>query len=102
CLEAAHTDFLSFFYSSRRRHTRSYGDWSSDVCSSDLTMFRIARKFLAAILAAAGITGALAADYPAHPIKWVVPYPPAGTTDVLRSEERRVGKECRGQWAPQQ
>src|SRR6266516_4857303 len=25
----------SFFFSSRRRHTRSYGDWSSDVCSSD-------------------------------------------------------------------
>src|SRR5207248_4759078 len=25
-----------FFFSSRRRHTRSYGDWSSDVCSSDL------------------------------------------------------------------
>src|SRR5207248_3915108 len=24
-----------FFFSSRRRHTRSYGDWSSDVCSSD-------------------------------------------------------------------
>src|SRR5437867_12605146 len=27
---------LVFFFSSRRRHTRSYGDWSSDVCSSDL------------------------------------------------------------------
>src|SRR5207248_7303748 len=27
---------LMFFFSSRRRHTRSYGDWSSDVCSSDL------------------------------------------------------------------
>src|SRR5207248_7971667 len=26
----------SFFFSSRRRHTRSYGDWSSDVCSSYL------------------------------------------------------------------
>src|SRR5207245_5510267 len=26
----------SFFYSSRRRHTRCYRDWSSDVCSSDL------------------------------------------------------------------
>src|SRR5437867_8383875 len=26
----------TFFFSSRRRHTRSYGDWSSDVCSSDL------------------------------------------------------------------
>src|SRR5437867_3885597 len=27
-----------FFFSSRRRHTRSYGDWSSDVCSSDLEL----------------------------------------------------------------
>src|SRR6266487_3956887 len=27
---------LSFFFSSRRRHTRWTGDWSSDVCSSDL------------------------------------------------------------------
>src|SRR5438094_163848 len=27
---------FDFFFSSRRRHTRSYGDWSSDVCSSDL------------------------------------------------------------------
>src|SRR5574339_240412 len=28
--------FFFFFFSSRRRHTRSPGDWSSDVCSSDL------------------------------------------------------------------
>src|SRR5690349_23693157 len=28
--------FFSFFFSSRRRHTRSLRDWSSDVCSSDL------------------------------------------------------------------
>src|SRR3989337_2925184 len=27
----------SFFFSSRRRHTRCYRDWSSDVCSSDLS-----------------------------------------------------------------
>src|SRR5207245_5064573 len=27
---------LCFFFSSRRRHTRCYRDWSSDVCSSDL------------------------------------------------------------------
>src|SRR5207245_4164462 len=27
---------LVFFFSSRRRHTRCYRDWSSDVCSSDL------------------------------------------------------------------
>src|SRR5207245_7537203 len=31
-----------FFFSSRRRHTRCYRDWSSDVCSSDLVM--IARR----------------------------------------------------------
>src|SRR5204863_6685040 len=29
--------FLFFFFSSRRRHTRSLRDWSSDVCSSDLS-----------------------------------------------------------------
>src|SRR5256885_13253195 len=28
---------MVFFFSSRRRHTRLQGDWSSDVCSSDLT-----------------------------------------------------------------
>src|SRR6266516_7652343 len=30
------TSLVLFFFSSRRRLTRSYGDWSSDVCSSDL------------------------------------------------------------------
>src|SRR5207249_6010325 len=30
------TTYLFFFFSSRRRHTRSKRDWSSDVCSSDL------------------------------------------------------------------
>src|SRR5699024_11923879 len=30
--------YCLFFFSSRRRHTRSKRDWSSDVCSSDLTM----------------------------------------------------------------
>src|SRR2546426_11317675 len=29
---------LCFFFSSRRRHTRLQGDWSSDVCSSDLVV----------------------------------------------------------------
>src|SRR6266850_6473267 len=31
--------WLFFFFSSRRRHTRLQGDWSSDVCSSDLPEF---------------------------------------------------------------
>src|SRR5437879_10776134 len=32
--------FFFFFFSSRRRHTRYIGDWSSDVCSSDLIQER--------------------------------------------------------------
>src|SRR2546429_5507950 len=31
-----HSEFVFFFFSSRRRHTRCSRDWSSDVCSSDL------------------------------------------------------------------
>src|SRR5690348_18467348 len=33
-----------FFFSSRRRHTRWTGDWSSDVCSSDLRRYRRAGR----------------------------------------------------------
>src|SRR5947209_19177692 len=32
--------FCFFFFSSRRRHTRYWRDWSSDVCSSDLQVFK--------------------------------------------------------------
>lgn len=38
---------------------------------------------LLALAATVGATSALALDYPTKPVKWVVPYPPAGTTDVL-------------------
>src|SRR5690349_24175413 len=36
-----------FFFSSRRRHTRSLRDWSSDVCSSDLTLLGLEQAFAA-------------------------------------------------------
>src|SRR5256885_4135476 len=39
--------YLVFFFSSRRRHTRLQGDWSSDVCSSDLTTRKPFRAKLA-------------------------------------------------------
>src|ERR1022692_3518743 len=35
--------FFFFFFSSRRRHTRLQGDWSSDVCSSDLCPHKMTR-----------------------------------------------------------
>src|SRR5215211_8650471 len=35
-LSGESVEVLFFFFSSRRRHTRSLCDWSSDVCSSDL------------------------------------------------------------------
>src|SRR5437867_5766928 len=55
-----------FFFSSRRRHTRSYGDWSSDVCSSDLAdtitsrerALRPAARVVLVTFAAAFVVGA--------------------------------------------
>src|SRR5438874_13450286 len=35
---------ISFFFSSRRRHTSSLRDWSSDVCSSDLDLERLRQR----------------------------------------------------------
>jgi len=44
-------------------------------------MSRFARAVVIAALAAFAVPAL--ADYPIHPVKWVVPYPPGGTTDVL-------------------
>src|SRR3712207_2570874 len=48
----------SFFFSSRRRHTRYWRDWSSDVCSSDLASanLRSMQKVLDPVVAAQGAT----------------------------------------------
>jgi tripartite-type tricarboxylate transporter receptor subunit TctC len=45
---------------------------------------RLARFFAFTLFAVlAGIGCASAVDYPTRPVKWIVPYPPGGTTDVL-------------------
>ena len=47
-------------------------------------MLRFAARLAGALCAAALVAGQAAAQsYPSHPVKWVVPYPPGGTTDVL-------------------
>src|SRR5437763_15184709 len=72
-----------FFFSSRRRHTRYIGDWSSDVCSSDLPNDRGAAgpHVVGTRRRTAQRRGVQARD--------------RGNRGA-RSEERRVGKECRG------
>jgi tripartite-type tricarboxylate transporter receptor subunit TctC len=42
-----------------------------------------ALRLLAAALLALATTAAAAVDYPTHPVKWIVSYPPGGSTDVL-------------------
>src|SRR5256885_11606859 len=54
-LQVTHIVYHFFFFSSRRRHTRLQGDWSSDVCSSDLLRsFPHARSITPAGTAPAG------------------------------------------------
>src|SRR5207248_8051501 len=95
-----------------RRHTRSYGDWSSDVCSSDLWMRRLPHASFTNLYGPTEAT--IASSY------YRVPACPASEDEVIpigracdgeellvldealrpvppgeRSEERRVGKEWR-------
>src|SRR2546426_9250959 len=88
--------WIFFFFSSRRRHTRLQGDWSSDVCSSDLS--------------------SLSRDIAVNDRKedqslrrdqrrperdaLVAARDGSRTRGIGRSEERRVGKECRSRWSP--
>src|SRR5699024_11335598 len=65
---------IVLFFSSRRRHTRSKRDWSSDVCSSDLD--------------GSICSDSIRVDQQPHHSRY----------ERLRSEERRVGKECSSPW----
>src|SRR5437588_6948667 len=94
---------MLFFFSSRGRHTRSLCDWSSDVCSSDLGFVLVAQG-----------SGELMVEHGVHAwdvaaLKPIVEEAGGRFTDwddtptihrtEPRSEERRVGKECRSRWA---
>src|SRR6266446_9145721 len=73
--------FDFFFFSSRRRHTRLQGDWSSDECSSDLNAPEVRLRRLNGT----GVSPLMPKRIP---------------SSRVRSEERRVGKECRSRWSP--
>src|SRR5207253_8150267 len=92
----------SFFFSSRRRHTRWPRDWSSDVCSSDLVDIvntRGSRRISSpsAESSAAVKLSLVTGRPPCSEERRRRPAPPPG-----RSEERRVGKEGRSRWAQDQ
>src|SRR2546430_1967980 len=88
---------IFFFFSSRRRHTRFDCDWSSDVCSSDLEPeppFAVLRDKRPTDIDAINARRGQFEDIFAR-------LADAGVIrDDLRSEERRVGKECRSRWSP--
>src|SRR5256885_7992066 len=85
-----------FFFSSRRRHTRLQGDWSSDVCSSDLMMSAGPGTVERLRLTVPGPADIIA---PMTTSAWDVVVVGGGNA-AMRSEERRVGKECRSRWSP--
>src|SRR3712207_8362909 len=93
--------FLFFFFSSRRRHTRYWRDWSSDVCSSDLPPYIGRAVHLWALLGYFALS--LLVTYPAVS-RFTEDVPGDLLADrnqnLWRSEERRVGKECRSRWSP--
>src|SRR5690606_40805078 len=93
-------------FSSRRRHTRFSRDWSSDVCSSDLFKLRYAPHFgmfethagsdlIAQLefMADEGFTALEDNELMSRPV-------PLQERIGARSEERRVGEECRSRWSP--
>src|SRR2546430_12412580 len=91
-----------FFFSSRRRHTRFDCDWSSDVCLpiSAITFGTSAATNLAFDFnALANPTVPLISSSGVLTLNGTVNVSLANAT-ALRSEERRVGKECRSRWSP--
>src|SRR2546426_6326872 len=89
--------YYFFFFSSRRRHTRLQGDWSSDVCSSDLGQDGPYRDRVGHDLNYLGFAGVIGLTGTAGGPPVI---PGVQIADIGRSEERRVGKEGRSWWSP--
>src|SRR5204862_5984025 len=101
----------SFFFSSRRRHTRSLRDWSSDVCSSDLNKCDLStcdphwrRQVDHTFFPALNFSCVARVEQLEEGLRPLAEHLGLSKSFVgagKRSEERRVGKECRGRWSPE-
>src|SRR3712207_8270313 len=92
--------YCFFFFSSRRRHTRYWRDWSSDVCSSDLDDVVVG----ADVEPLDAVRDSVARGEHEHRHAVAGSAQAAADLEAVdaghRSEERRVGKECRSRWSP--
>src|SRR5256885_9193224 len=95
--------FVFFFFSSRRRHTRLQGDWSSDVCSSDLSG-RYAELAMSHQMMLQEVVRVqktvLNHEQVIQDVMTFLHAIDAKQRRDSRSEERRVGKEGRSRGAP--
>src|SRR5256885_9113876 len=101
--------FVYLFFSSRRRHTRLQGDWSSDVCSSDLKptvastrWFSVTTCWVRRRTTGSGRRASAAARSSTSRRAGRPSRPAAFSQAARRSEERRVGEKCRSRWSADQ
>src|SRR3546814_8817129 len=91
-----------FFVKQKTAYELRISDWSSDVCSSDLEAAH-AKRIWIAIGALALLTAGLILSYYSVIAGWSLAYMFRAASG-MRSEERRVGKECvstcRSRWSP--
>src|SRR5699024_11657355 len=98
-LRSYHCLYSVFFFSSRRRHTRSKRDWSSDVCSSDLCVSRLSpgsgrRNVWLRLPSGSNASPSWSGRAEGR----IRACSSSDGFSEYRSEERRVGKECRDRW----
>src|SRR3712207_8164253 len=107
------TDLRDVFFTSGRRRTRYWRDWSSDVCSSDLYIAgraprltslarpaaRVPRRPSTNFDAVVASTGKMKASAKTKAV-WSHQERVNRRKPARRSEERRVGKEGRSRWSP--
>src|SRR2546430_5027459 len=103
-ITVSRTQFFFFFFSSRRRHTRFDCDWSSDVCSSDLPPAYIAGRTFSLRTQEKLALDSLREQLAVAGYQSVTQVVATGEFcfrgGLIRSEERRVGKEWRSRWSP--